>query len=214
MSTTFFDRAAVAGFDGYLDFTRTMSPDGKQITVSASSPVLANRDLRCIEYTLRTRTRKSASNINSDYDESCGCWYVNQTLDEVGEGTYSKFFWFAGFRPVKQAAPAPVTPAFQKVKSRTRLRPVGRCRRIDLSNWSATPDSVADAERPFGGRLRFSARRKGFLRRKSIRVMDGASPSVRRLRLGIYRVRAQYSGDSYRLKSNLVSKRVRVRSCR
>lgn len=109
-STVFFDRATVSGFDGYLSFTRTASPDNKSITLTASSPSLANRDIRCMTYTLKARRRSTASNINSDYDSGCDCWYVGSLLDVTGESAnqYSieGTIWFPGMKP---QAPLPVT---------------------------------------------------------------------------------------------------------
>lgn len=99
----FFDQAEVSGYSGKLQFSRTTSPDGRQIVLSASSPALANHDWRCFGYSLNSRTHASASNIYSKYDESCDCWYVSQTLDILGTAERAGLgpkLWFTGFAPV------------------------------------------------------------------------------------------------------------------
>ncbi len=61
--TTFYDRSSIVGYDGYLNFTRTVSPDQRSITITASSPALANRDFRCAQYTLNTRRISTITNL-------------------------------------------------------------------------------------------------------------------------------------------------------
>ena len=105
--TTFYDRASISGLDGVLQFTRTTSADGKTVTVTASSPALANRDLRCVSYELRARRYSTAASIYSDYDESCNCWYVSNSLDTVGtveKGGVTPEVWFDGYAPGPQPA--------------------------------------------------------------------------------------------------------------
>jgi hypothetical protein len=97
---TFLDRATISGLDGYLNFARTSSPDGREVTISATSPALANRDLRCLDYALYARRYSSASNLNSDYDSVCDCWYVSLRLDDAGDpGLSFPTIWFNGFKP-------------------------------------------------------------------------------------------------------------------
>lgn len=119
-STYFYDRATVTGFDGYVNFTRTVSPDEHQVTLTASGPALANRDWRCATYTLYSRTRSTPSNIHSDYDATCDCWYVAEKLDEVGEpSAYGGMptIWFNGLRPVPAVVdPKPAGPKVKTVK--------------------------------------------------------------------------------------------------
>jgi hypothetical protein len=101
-STTFYDRASVSGLDGTLDFTRTTSPDNRTITISASSPSIANRDYRCLSYQLNARRYSTAENIYSRYDEGCGCWYTSSVLDVVGQhGQYDTLgaVFFDGYGP-------------------------------------------------------------------------------------------------------------------
>ena len=99
---TFFDRASAQGYSGYLNFNRSTSADGRQITISASSPALADRDYRCMTYELDARKHAPASDPLSLYDPDCGCWYRGVTLDSAGgAGIYvpPPTLWFDGFRP-------------------------------------------------------------------------------------------------------------------
>jgi hypothetical protein len=105
--STFHDRASVTGYDGYLNFSRTTSPDGKQITITASNANIANRAYECIEYTLHARRRSTASNPNSDYDSGCDCWYVTIRADTTGEGATAERstpIYFSGFAPPPRPA--------------------------------------------------------------------------------------------------------------
>ena len=107
-SSTFLDRATVSGLGGYLPFSRSVSADGRQITLSASSPALANRDLRCFTYSLESRRRSTASNLYSRYDEHCDCWYVSGGFDRVGEWDPSgvgQLVWFNGLKPTAPPPP-------------------------------------------------------------------------------------------------------------
>jgi Ca2+-binding RTX toxin-like protein len=72
------------------------------ITISATSPVIAGRDYRCIDYALYARTRSTISNPNSDYDPYCDCWYLNPLLDAVDGSP-----WFDGFAPPPPPGEAP-----------------------------------------------------------------------------------------------------------
>lgn len=105
LGQTFFDRATVAGFAGYLNFNRSTSADGRQVTISASSGAIANRDYRCFTYKEVARRRSTVSNPNSDYDPSCDCWYVTVTTDCAGTtgmpygGCSGETLWFDGFKP-------------------------------------------------------------------------------------------------------------------
>jgi hypothetical protein len=99
----FYDQATITGYSGTLKFSRATSPDGRQITLSASSPALANHDWRCFGYSLSSRTHASAANIYSKYDGSCDCWYVSPTLDILGTTETvgaGPDLWFNGFAPV------------------------------------------------------------------------------------------------------------------
>src|SRR5262249_6714002 len=77
----YFNQAEVSGYDGKLQLTRTESADHKSITVSGSSPALANHDWRCFNYELLAEAHASASNPNSHYSAACDCWYVSRKLD-------------------------------------------------------------------------------------------------------------------------------------
>ena len=104
---TFYDRATVSGYEGYLNFSRSTSADGKQVTITASNPNIANRGYNCIEYTLHARRRSTVSNPNSDYDSGCDCWYVGIRIDTTGEGATSdtsRPTYFAGFTPPEKPA--------------------------------------------------------------------------------------------------------------
>lgn len=138
---SFYDRASVGDYEGYLDFNRTDWPDEKTITISASSPVLANRNYRCLEYTLNARSRSSISNIYSDYDAGCDCWYLSPTLDTLrgevkyGVVTTSHGVWFDGFQP----PPPPPPPPPAQVKGKLRVTASGGCRRASLNSWNVLP---------------------------------------------------------------------------
>lgn len=120
VGTVFFDRASVTGYSGYLSFSRVVSPDQRSVTISATSPVLAGRDFRCLEYELKSRARSTVSNPYSEWSEGCGCWYVNPVLDWIGgsgiyTGTSIEYptsgVWFDGFTPPAPTGPTtPVPP--------------------------------------------------------------------------------------------------------
>lgn len=101
-TTTFYDRASVSGYDGTLDFTRTTSPDNRTVTLTASSPSIANRDYRCMNYQLNARRYSTPENIYSNYDAGCDCWYTASVIDVVGQrGQYDTIgaAFFDGFAP-------------------------------------------------------------------------------------------------------------------
>lgn len=101
---TFPDVASVHGYNGTLDFDRSISSDGKRVTIQATSPVIANRDYQCFSYTLSGRQRSRIENPDSRYDSACDCWYLNFIADPVGEdwtgtGTQAEYVFFDGFGP-------------------------------------------------------------------------------------------------------------------
>lgn len=101
-SITFFDQATVQGFDGLLQFTRTVAADKRSITITGSSPVLAGRSYDCATYVLRGRRRGPAENLNTRYDEHCNCWYFATDYDLVGERSPVDFgapLYFEGYAP-------------------------------------------------------------------------------------------------------------------
>ncbi len=92
---TFYDRATVSGMDGYLNFNRTGA--GMTITITATSPALAGRDYQCVSYQLRGKRYSTASNLNSDYDAGCDCWYLATILDVVAPHGQYDTLGFAAF---------------------------------------------------------------------------------------------------------------------
>lgn len=111
--TTFFDEATLIGYSGKLTFTRTTSSDGRNVTISGSSPALANRDYNCGEYELWARVHSTPENLYSDYDAGCDCWYTNAEMDSVGDvGTVSSIGGTGHFRfdDYSPPAPAPAAP--------------------------------------------------------------------------------------------------------
>lgn len=203
-TSSFYDRAYIAGFDGYLDFTRTVGADQKSIDLVGSSAVIANRDFRCLKYSLITRRVSTASAPDSDYDAGCDCWYELITLDGLTSKNES-FIWFDGFSPNSG-------PTGKKVASKMRFSPVAGCRNIDLSGWEVTPDEINGVERPYGSRMVFDVRRGKIHKQKRVKVVGGGFASWR-LSPGRYRMRAWYPGDKYRRKSNVVVRHVRVKRC-
>jgi hypothetical protein len=212
-STTFYDRSTVTGFSGDLVYARSVSADNTQVTIAASSPVLANRDYRCLTYYSKARRRSTVEHPYSRYDESCDCWYLDVYLDEVGEGPdYRKFFWFNGFRPVPpppSPPPPPVVKSPAKTKVTVGVRPRARCGVINLSDYTVRDASPAE----YSGRLKFSVARAGLIRRRSINVDVSPRVVFRRLRPGAYRVTMHYTGDAARARSNVVRKLVRLTRC-
>lgn len=85
--SSFYNRATIDGYDGYLALSRTVDSAGTSITVTGSSPALAGRDITCLTYHLSARRLSSASNPNSQYDSVCDCWFISVTLDVVGQSS-------------------------------------------------------------------------------------------------------------------------------
>lgn len=136
---SFYDRASISGYEGYLYFTRSESVDKKWFTVTATSPALGGRNYRCIEYTLFARSHSSISNIYSEYDPGCDCWFVEPAIDTInGTTTYgsasARGVWFDGFQP----APPPPPPV-ELAKGKLRFTAVGGCRRAKLTSWKVLP---------------------------------------------------------------------------
>ncbi len=112
---TFFDRALVQGYSGYLSFTRA-SLDGQTIELRASAPGIAARDIQCLHYELGARRISTISNPSSDYDPNCDCWYVSPILDIAGcaSPTGCPSNYFAGFgMPGPEEDPAGVAGPFR-----------------------------------------------------------------------------------------------------
>ena len=205
----FYDQSSVSGYEGKLQFNRSTSGDGKQVTVSANSPTLANQDLQCFTYQLRNRSYSSASNLHSDYDDSCGCWAITTSGDVLGvedeDVPLAPTNYFDGFAPVD---PPPPPKAVAKLK----LRPVPSCRRLDLSAWTLLPDAVNGTNRGFSGQVLFKLTHAGVTRQKKTRprpyiYWNGIGP-------GKYKLEAQYLGDRWREPSNVVRRTVKIPRCR
>lgn len=195
MLVQFYDRATVEGYEGFLEFSRSTSPDGRTVTVSASSPVLANRDYTCFTYRVRNRHRSSASDIYSDYDSSCACWYRWGLDDVLGRSVDSEdedINYFDGYEPVPPAPPEQKP----KVKTRIWINPVGKCRRVALSSWTLLPDKVHGAHRGWPGKLRFRLRSRGKTKTMTTRVKPWISWGG--LKPGNYRLQTRYLGDRWR----------------
>lgn len=191
--TQFYDRATVTGYSGYLEFDRVEAQDGRSITISASAPGLIDQDFRCLSYRLLGRARNSPSNPYSRYDADCGCWYLNQLLDDVADKA-----WFEGFAPEDQP----------KVETRYTVNPRSRCYGLDLSHWELLPEQVYGEERSFGGELVFRLRGHGSSKTLRTRVRDVIR--WKDLRDGRYRLETHYSGDEWRQRSETLEKQVKV----
>ncbi len=191
---TFYDQAEVSGYSGYLTFTNTLSADKKTITLTASSPVLAGRNYRCLEYTLHARTYSSITNLNSDYDASCDCWYVRTGLDTIA-GTVSwgsisaTGVWFPGFQPPPPPPPPP-TP-LKQLEGRLQIAVSGGCRRATLKSWTVSPWAGGY---PLSGNIRV---RLG----NQVREFPATQPGpirFKRVRNGWRNVHVVYTGDPRR----------------
>jgi hypothetical protein len=127
---TFNNQATIIGYTGTLPFTVTKSADGHQITLTASSPALANHNYTCANYTVYAKIRSTASNPNSDYDAGCDCWYVSSLLDAVPNGAPTSGAWFDGFAPLPPTptttSPAPAPPASNPPNKKTTPKPIPR----------------------------------------------------------------------------------------
>lgn len=117
-STTFNNEFSVSGYSGTLEVQRTVSPDGRQITISGQTPAIANQDYVCFDYTLGGRDYSTYSNPHSDYDENCGCWYTGGAEDWLGESFYDDAFYFDGFAPPPHVPPAVPPPGCGEAKRR------------------------------------------------------------------------------------------------
>lgn len=191
---SFYNRATVVGYDGYLYFNLSESPDKKWFSISASSPVLANRNYRCLRYTLYARSRSSISNLNSEYDAGCDCWYVSPALDTIrGEIYYgssrAKGVWFDGFQPPPPTPPPPPVPA--ALKGRLEISARGGCRRATLNSWKVLP---AAGGAPATGTIRakLGAQVKEFPASRT------APLRWRRVDPGYRNIHVVYSGDARR----------------
>lgn len=58
---TFYNQATVYGYTGTFPFTLSKSPDGHQITLNATSPVLANRNYTCANCTVSAKVLSNGS---------------------------------------------------------------------------------------------------------------------------------------------------------
>jgi hypothetical protein len=204
---TFFDRASMWGYEGYLNFSRSISADGRRVTIRASHQALANRDYQCFEYFLDARKVSTASNPNSEYDASCGCWYTHGPQDYAGVPRGSDIFiptlWFDGFAPFQAEA-----------RARTQLdfEAHGKCRAISLNDYRLRPRLVDGVRRPFDGRIIFK-RFSGQTGRRQTRSFEAGENAVWKVKPGYHRVTARYSGDEWRSKSQREADWLTVRSC-
>lgn len=207
-STAFLNRASVYGYSGYLPLTRASSADESHIVLTANSPVLANRDYRCLRYSLHARVHASISNPYSSYDASCDCWYVNSTLDWIGnfkENSYLYGVWFDG---LQLQAPPPPPPPKKKAQIRGRAQRQG-CRTIRLTSWDVGPALAGGSLNPANGQVvaRLGRQIKRFPATRTRPVV------FRRVRSGTRRVVISYLGDEWREPSDTRTLNVRLPYC-
>lgn len=204
---SFYDRAEVGGYNGYLNFTPSMSVDKKIISLTASSPAIANRNYRCLEYSLYARTHSSITNLYSDYDEGCDCWYLNNGLDTIrGTVNYGsiieKGVWFDGFQP-----PPPPPAPLEQLKGSMQITAVGGCRSATLKSWKITPWAGGY---PLSGNLRV---RIG----NQVREFPATQPGpirFKRVRSGWRNLHVVYLGDPRRTSAKAdETVRVTTRGC-
>lgn len=100
----FETRGSVIGYTNAPPVTRSVSADGREITVSMSHPVLANQPYACFS----ARTWYASSSYR--FDPGCNCVTRIYQLDKTDTG------WFPGRRPI--APVTPVTPAPATPKAR------------------------------------------------------------------------------------------------
>jgi hypothetical protein len=202
---TFYNQGEISGYSGKLPFTRSEGFDHRSVTVSASSPALANHNWTCLSYDLHARTYSSASNIHSEYGEGCGCWYVNSQLDSLGGEALNDGVWFNGFQP-------PPKPVIIK-KKKTRFHGYAastRCQTAALTSWIIQPSYTNGAEQPFTGTIvaSIAGRTKRFVAEE-----EEAPVTWRHVHGGYYSIKLRYLGDQYREPSEWITVPVRVRSC-
>lgn len=212
--TTFYDRFSVAGFDGYQNATRTISPDKLQITITGSSGAIAGKGYNCFTYSLNSRRRSTIDNIYSHYDEGCDCWYVNSELDNVGNAGSNvlPFAWFDGFAP----PPRSDEPTDNRKGTKLDIQASAGCRWVGINYWEVTPDRIGGKMRAWGGRLVLELRKHNgdLYRRKKLKIKNDMIPEFRSVRPGRYRLKVWYTGDTYRLPSRVHSQSIRAKSCR
>lgn len=202
-SVTFNNEGSIGGYSGKLPFTRTEGADHKSVTISASSPALANHDWKCLNYSLHARTHASISNPYSEYGAGCDCWYVNRELDKLGNEAFQGI-WFDGFQP-----PPPVHVITQKKSKAHGAVASPKCRTVRLKQWWITPEWADGGPQEFTGKMRanIDGKTKTFL-------AAGEGPLVWHIPRGYYTLRLKYLGDTYRTESNWASYPVSVRPCR
>jgi hypothetical protein len=183
----FYDRASVNGYSGYLNFSTSTSADRKIVSITASSPVLANRNYRCLEYALYARSYSSITNLYSEYDEGCDCWYLSGKLDDIGSGgILSSGVWFDGLQP-----PPPPPPPLEQLKGKLSIVVGGGCRQATLKSWKVLPSAGGY---PLGGNIRV---RIG----NQVREFPATQPGpirFKRVRSGWRNMHVVYTGDPRR----------------
>ena len=184
---SFYDRSSVNGYNGYLNFTNSVSADKRTIVLTATSPVIANRNYRCIEYSLYARTYSSIYNLYSEYDEGCDCWYLSSKLDTIGaDSILAPGVWFPGFQP-----PPPPPPPLEQLKGSLQITVGGGCRQATLKSWKVNPWAGGY---PLSGNIRV---RLG----NQVKEFPATQPGpirFKRLRSGWRNMHVVYTGDPRR----------------
>ncbi len=120
----------VAGFDGALTATRLLSADGRQVTITATHPALADRDYRC--------AGESSVYIPDRYGHCSPSVSQCNNISYRYTGDSTTAFPFAGF-----GAPAPMlVPPAAVAPAPVRPRPVPRLSRAMAA--SLTQDIIMD----------------------------------------------------------------------
>lgn len=182
VGTSIYNQADVRGYSGKLQFTRSESADRRSVTISATSPALANHNYTCLGYSLFASQRASVSNLKSEYSEACGCWYIPERLDYLGP-EWCSGIWFNGFMP-----PPPPPPEPKKRKARVKAEAYGGCKRVILKRWRIKP-GYQPAEGMIVARVGKKKRRFSTKRTK---------PVIFRIRPGYYNVVIKYLADRWR----------------
>ncbi len=86
---------SVAGFEGSLTTTPTLSADGRVLTAVFTNSALARRSYECVSPSGSTWVISTPENLYSRYDAGCDCWYVYSTTSSDGLAR----FWFSGSEP-------------------------------------------------------------------------------------------------------------------
>lgn len=113
------DLFAVEGFTGAGTVQRSQSEDGLAVTVSGSSPAIANQDYRCFFYHNVGRSRASEpSPPDFEYDSECDCYFTEKHDDlEAAEKSNDYYNFFSGYDPRCQSAEKRLKKAKKKLRN-------------------------------------------------------------------------------------------------